>query len=133
MASVCISECINDACIIPAGRPTYFSLQRWPEEEDGSVEPRRPRLRAADGISRRQMYLRSYTFSREDTEVHESTAQTCLGKLKRRRRPAEIRGGGRRSRCFAIVRAAAAKASSGALLSMFRRLLCCVAKVDGRK
>lgn len=136
MASVCISECVNDACIVPAARPTYVNLQRWSEEEKMSTERRRPRPRAADGIYRRQMYLRSYTFSREDTVVPDSTTQKCLGKIRQRGRPAQIRGGRRRSRCFASMKAAATQASSGALLSMFRRLLCRVVKVTvarGRK
>ncbi|CAK9327055.1 unnamed protein product [Citrullus colocynthis] len=136
MASVCISDCVNDACIVPAARPTYVNLQRWSEEEKLSTERRRPRPRAADGIYRRQMYLRSYTFSREDTVVPDSTTQNCLGKIRQRGRPAQIRGGRRRSRCFASVKAAATQASSGALLSMFRRLLCRVVKVTvarGRK
>lgn len=134
MASVCISECVDNACIVSAARPTYVNLQRWSEEEKWSTERRRPRPRAADGISRRQMYLRSYTFSREDIVVPETTTQNCFGKIRRRRRkPATIRGGRRRSRCFAMVKAAASQVSSGALLFLFRRLLCCVNKVDGRR
>ncbi|KAG7036909.1 hypothetical protein SDJN02_00529, partial [Cucurbita argyrosperma subsp. argyrosperma] len=126
MASVCISECVDNVCVVPGGRPTHVNLQRCPEEENDSAERerRRPRPRGA----RRQMYLRSYTFSREDAVAPKGTTQHCLGKLRSFRKPEEIREGlrKRRSRCFAVARAAAKQGSSGgALLSMFRRLVCC--------
>ncbi|XP_022151613.1 uncharacterized protein LOC111019527 [Momordica charantia] len=121
-ASVCISDCIDNTCVVPAGRPTHVRLHRWPES-DAEFVRRRPR--EVNGISRRQMYLRSYTFSREET-VPERT-QKCFRKVRPRRRAEEIAAVPRRkSRCLTAV-------TGAAFLSVFRRLLCCVAKLDGRR
>ncbi|THU50053.1 hypothetical protein C4D60_Mb06t16020 [Musa balbisiana] len=83
-------------------RPTYVNLYRWPESDaqfvksmtggrdervgdDNLVDGRRrwsPSPRVVDSYSCRQMYLRSYTFSKEETATEK--ARQCLGKAKRR-------------------------------------------------
>ncbi|ESQ40174.1 hypothetical protein EUTSA_v10014890mg [Eutrema salsugineum] len=94
MNSVCISSCINDArdTRVPV-RTTYVNLYKWPESDaefvrsvgrGGGV----PTARVVDSISCRQMYLRSYTFSREDDDKSKSEKVTsarqasCLGRVK---------------------------------------------------
>ncbi|CAN0926714.1 hypothetical protein LINGRAHAP2_LOCUS35505 [Linum grandiflorum] len=91
MASVCIHNCVNDATTrdprVPV-RTTYVSLHRWTESDPELIKSVRrvgqgiqhQRPRVVDSISCRQMYLRSYTFSRKET-VPEKTRK-CFGKVK---------------------------------------------------
>ncbi|CAA7021195.1 unnamed protein product [Microthlaspi erraticum] len=97
MNSVCISSCINDAqdTRVPV-RATYANLYKWPESDAEFVRSsvRRgggvPAVRVVDSISCRQMYLRSYTFSREDDDKSKSELEkvtstkqaSCLGRVK---------------------------------------------------
>ena len=98
MSSVCISKCMNDARDprVPV-RATYVNLYKWPESDaefvrsvssrsssgggGGAVRFGHPRV--VDSISCRQMYLRSYKFSREeDTAVvpNDNTHKYCFGR-----------------------------------------------------
>ncbi|GKV30101.1 hypothetical protein SLEP1_g38959 [Rubroshorea leprosula] len=145
MTSVCISNCVNDARDprVPV-RATYVNLYKWPESDAEFVRSVSSRMRqqavvnmncnyychprVVDSISCRQLYLRSYTFSREET-VPEKT-QKCFGRVKekvaetgkRKRR----RGKGLRKR---------KESSCSVLFRFFHRLLTCSASVDvvGRK
>lgn len=91
MNSVCISSCLNDAR--DPVRATYVNLYKWPESDAEFVRSRRSSYssgamqyygtgqpRAVDSISCRQMYLRSYRFSRKET-VPEKTLK-CFGRVK---------------------------------------------------
>ncbi|XP_010558305.1 PREDICTED: uncharacterized protein LOC104826999 [Tarenaya hassleriana] len=156
MSSVCISNCINDASAsIRPVRTTYVSLYKWPESDAEFVRSVRrgggaPAARVVDSISCRQMYLRSYTFSREDDDKKNKNKKetsaaksTCLGRAKetvsfRRRKEEEEdegdvvivdrdktkrrrkRGRPKRKKRFAC----------SALFRLFQRLLSCAATVD---
>ncbi|KAK8518076.1 hypothetical protein V6N13_027564 [Hibiscus sabdariffa] len=91
MSSICISSCLNDARDprVPV-RATYVNLYKWPESDaeflrsrssSGSVHGGRASARVVDSISCRQMYLRSYRFSREET-VPEKTVK-CFGRVEK--------------------------------------------------
>ncbi|XP_008810509.2 uncharacterized protein LOC103721905 [Phoenix dactylifera] len=101
MSSVCTSSvgCVDAR--VPV-RATYVNLYKWPESDaefvksvagrsregsdpshNGSVDGRRkwgPSPRVVDSYSCRQMYLRSYTFSRKESFPEKT--QRCLGKVK---------------------------------------------------
>lgn len=99
MSSVCISNCVNDARDprVPV-RATYVNLYKWPESDAEFVRSVSSRgckpsattgaavrfghPRVVDSISCRQMYLRSYKFSREedhDDQKKKKNAQKCFG------------------------------------------------------
>ncbi|KAK8512243.1 hypothetical protein V6N13_097094 [Hibiscus sabdariffa] len=91
MSSICISSCLNDARDprVPV-RATYVNLYKWPESDaefvrsrssSGSVHGGRASARVVDSISCRQMYLRSYRFSREEA-VPEKTVK-CFGRAEK--------------------------------------------------
>ncbi|CAI9770530.1 unnamed protein product [Fraxinus pennsylvanica] len=155
MASTCISNCINDARV-PV-RATYVNLYKWPESDaefvrsvssnthrngpsGGASAYGRPRV--VDSISCRQLYLRSYTFSREEDHKDDEKTIKCLGRGKekqtmdnKRKRKSRGRGGDRGSRsdggrrkCKGFRRVKAV--SCAALVSIFRRLLSCTTEVD---
>ncbi|KAL6336324.1 hypothetical protein AAG906_014494 [Vitis piasezkii] len=129
MSSVCISSCVNDARV-PV-RATYVNLYKWPESDAEFIKSvssnRHPRV--VDSISCRQMYLRSYTFSKKET-VPEKTIK-CFGRVKervahgRRRNKGEELHGKR----FVVVRKVK-EISCSALYAIFRRLLYCTTTVD---
>lgn len=100
MSSVCKSSvgCVDAR--VPV-RATYVNLYKWPEsdaefvkwvagrrreEGDNSADGRRkwpgPSPRVVDSYSCRQMYLRSYTFSKKESFPEKT--QRCLGKVKER-------------------------------------------------
>ncbi|KAK8563646.1 hypothetical protein V6N13_006116 [Hibiscus sabdariffa] len=90
MSSVCISSCLTDARDprVPF-RATYVNLYKWPESDAEFVRSRSSRAtvhggyaRVVDGVSCRQMYLRSYRFSRRES-VAEKTVK-CFGRVKER-------------------------------------------------
>ncbi|CAN1775555.1 hypothetical protein LINPERHAP1_LOCUS13369 [Linum perenne] len=100
MASVCIHNCVNDTRDprVP-GRTTYVSLYKWTEPDShadliNSARRVGQQPRVVDSISCRQMYLRSYTFSRKET-VPEKTRK-CFGKVKEK--VSSCGGGQQRSR-----------------------------------
>ena len=142
MAASCKSNCINDVFASPPIRATYVNLYKWPESDaefvrsvssaglrrcaSASFHPR-----VVDSISCRQLYLRSYTFSRKES-VPEKTRK-CLGRVRERvllyRRERKSRGGsGGERRCVVVSRAN--EVSCATLSAVFRRLLSCTTKVD---
>ncbi|XP_062115086.1 uncharacterized protein LOC133829276 [Humulus lupulus] len=97
MTSVCISNCVNDARDprVPVRlRATYVNLYKWPESDAEFVRSvsssgcrpgshvRYGHPRVVDSISCRQMYLRSYTFSRKETP---EKTQKCFGRVKQKK------------------------------------------------
>ncbi|KAL0309797.1 UNVERIFIED_CONTAM: hypothetical protein Sradi_5922000 [Sesamum radiatum] len=139
MSKICMSNCVNDARI-PA-RATYVNLYKWPESDAEFVKSAsthggaRLHSRVVESISCRQMYLRSYTFSRKET-VTERTIK-CFGKVRERvvagrkekkrvwRRRWRT---GRRRRCLLARRVK--ECSRAALCAIFRRMLLCTTTVD---
>ncbi|KAK7393613.1 hypothetical protein VNO78_22171 [Psophocarpus tetragonolobus] len=134
MSSVCISKCVNDAGV-PV-RASYVNLYKWPESEAEfvkSVSSRRGshvcgQARVVDSISCRQMYLRSYKFSRKES-VPEKT-QKCFGMVKERVKKGRSHShfpatGFRRRKCL-VWR----KLSCATLFRIFHRFLSCAASVD---
>ncbi|KAK6935954.1 hypothetical protein RJ641_032984 [Dillenia turbinata] len=115
MASACIQSCVADARV-PV-RATYVNLYKWPESDAEFIKSvksnsrmRRDRVggcefnhpRVVDGISCRQLYLRSYTFSRKETLPEKTEKRLNKVKVKK----------------------------YTALMSMFCRFLSCTTKVD---
>ncbi|KAJ0588650.1 hypothetical protein HanIR_Chr04g0177151 [Helianthus annuus] len=97
MTSTCMSRCIANDARMPV-RATYVNLYKWPDSDrefvrsvsqNSHLENRNgqghPRL--VDSISCRQLYLRSYTFSRKES-LNERTMK-CIGRVKER---ANVRG-----------------------------------------
>nr|GLL43048.1 uncharacterized protein LOC109192926 [Ipomoea trifida] len=150
MTSVCISNCVKDARV-PV-RATYVNLYKWPESDAEFIRSMSANMRSAaggvphprvvDSISCRQLYLRSYTFSREESKKEETVK--CYGRgrdgvgekgTRRRRRKSRGRESGgedggsrRRKKCVGLGRVK--EVSSAVVVSVFRRLLSCTTKVD---
>ncbi|KAH0663327.1 hypothetical protein KY284_028258 [Solanum tuberosum] len=144
MASACISSCVNDvvaARSVPV-RATYINLYKWPESDVEFIKSVSSRMNSnnnnnnniyakpnvVDSISCRQLYLRSYTFSREEERVNDTASMRCYGRKKKSRKSSGG-GGGRRRKCNKGIRRAK-EISCAALASIFRRLLSCTVKVD---
>ncbi|KAM7262401.1 hypothetical protein ACFE04_000084 [Oxalis oulophora] len=162
MTSVCISNCVNDASDprIPV-RATYVNLYKWPESDAEFVKSVAANMRrgmhhinatsnhprVVDSISCRQMFLRSYTFSREeDHKLVPEKTNKCFGKVakqnkvtsnngrKRRIKESNKKGGGggggtvsdggQKRRCLVI------RKMSNALFKMFHGCLACATSVD---
>ncbi|KAI4300184.1 hypothetical protein L6164_033590 [Bauhinia variegata] len=138
MTSVCISNCVNDARDprVPV-RATYVNLYKWPESDaefvrsvssnarKGNQMYGHPRV--VDSISCRQMYLRSYKFSRKET-MPEKT-QKCFGRVKERVTHGKKRKAqGRKRKC--LVWRKVKEISCSALFRIFQRFLSCAASVD---
>lgn len=137
MSSVCITACVRDTSIPP--RATYLNLYKWPESDAEFVrsvtsKSRRsggqsPRPRVVDSVSCRQMYLRSYPFTREDDQVPHRTINCfggCSGSRKKKKRVERHRRCKRRR-----VRMREGKEMSWrGLFRMFRKLLSYSATVD---
>ncbi|XWS55735.1 hypothetical protein CRYUN_Cryun09bG0026000 [Craigia yunnanensis] len=133
MSSVCISSCLNDARDprVPV-RATYVNLYKWPESDAEFVRSRSSGAmygqpaRVVDSISCRQMYLRSYRFSRKET-VPEKTVK-CFGRVKgkmgahEKRRKSQKRRIRRKCLVWRKVKVV--------LFRFFNRLLSCSASVD---
>ncbi|XP_059669791.1 uncharacterized protein LOC132315047 [Cornus florida] len=142
MTSLCISKCVDDARV-PV-RATYVNLYKWPESDaefvktvaaanvrggghGGQHQHQHPRV--VDSISCRQVYLRSYTFSRKET-VPERTKK-CLGRVKERvSRERRRKGNGARGSRRCVVVRRVRELSCAALCVIFRRMLSCTATVD---
>lgn len=148
MTSVCISNCVNDARDprVPV-RATYVNLYKWPESDAEFVRSvssngRRGNYsnshnvlyghpRVVDSISCRQMYLRSYKFSRKET-VPEKT-QKCFGRVKEKVASSSSSHGGGRKRVRkrkCLVWRKMKEISCAALFRIFHRFLSCAASVD---
>ncbi|XVF55359.1 hypothetical protein PTKIN_Ptkin06aG0031000 [Pterospermum kingtungense] len=137
MSSVCVSSCLNDARDprVPI-RATYVNLYKWPESDAEFVRSRRSggamhgqgRPRVVDSISCRQMYLRSYRFSKEET-VPEKTVK-CFGRVKEKvgaqgkRKSSQKQTRVVRSKCLVW------RKMKVVLFRFFNRLLSCSASVD---
>ncbi|XP_059311449.1 uncharacterized protein LOC132600848 [Lycium barbarum] len=138
MASTCISNCVNDAR--GPVRANYVNLYKWPESDAefirsvssknnghgrgrGHGQGSGPKV--VDSISCRQLYLRSYTFSREEENVSDEKKVhvKCYGKTKRK-----LARRTRRRKCKVFRKAK--ELSCAALASIFQRLLSCTTKVD---
>ncbi|KAJ9698302.1 hypothetical protein PVL29_007405 [Vitis rotundifolia] len=128
MSSTCISRCGTDAR--NPVRATYLNVYKWPESDAAFLRSvgSKPHPRVVDSISCRQLYLRSYTFSRKET-VPQKTKK-CFGRVRERvalhRKKRKCRGV--RRRCTVLRRAK--ELTCSALLSIFHRLLSCTTKVD---
>ncbi|KAI9154313.1 hypothetical protein LWI28_024252 [Acer negundo] len=177
MNSVCISNCVNDTRD-PRARPvraTYVNLYKWPESDAEFVRSVTSRGGAAasnvrrglnnahhprvvDSISCRQMYLRSYTFSREEdhqnSDDEKTTAAMCFGggrgreKKKKEKETATVAAESKNNRKKQRSSSKDQKkscrrnnnkrkclvlrkmSSCSALLRIFYRLLSCSASVD---
>lgn len=139
MTSACISSCVNDvvgARSLPV-RATYINLYKWPESDVEFISSRMKsnsnniysKPKVVDSISCRQLYLRSYTFSREEECVNDkATITRCYGR-GRKKISRNLSGGGRRRKCNKGLRRAK-EISCAAFASIFRRLLSCTVKVD---
>lgn len=137
MTSVCISNCVNDARDprVPV-RATYVNLYKWPESDREFIKSVRRvgqglhgHPRVVDSISCRQMYLRSYTFSRKES-VPEKTKK-CFGRVKEKvacqgKKKKEQKG--RKRKCLVLRKMK--EISCSALFRIFHRLLSCSASVD---
>ncbi|XP_004493911.1 uncharacterized protein [Cicer arietinum] len=146
MSSVCISNCINDARDprVPV-RATYVNLYKWPESDAAFVrsvssdgrekggEKQHPRV--VDSISCRQLFLRSYTFCRDDEKKVMDKTQKCFGrrkvkvkvKVKAKAKAKErVVFVGKKNLGWKKVK----EISCSALFSIFRRFLSCCASVD---
>lgn len=82
MASVCISNCVNNKTI-PI-RPTFANLYKWPESEVEfvkTINSDKYRVKdEVDSLSCRQMYLRSYKFSRKKSVTWKTIK--CFSSIK---------------------------------------------------
>ncbi|RYR25537.1 hypothetical protein Ahy_B02g059336 isoform A [Arachis hypogaea] len=134
MNSICISNCINDTRDSRI-RANYTNLYKWPESDVEFVrslshEGRRrchvygqDHPKVVDSISCRQMYLRSYQFSRKES-VPQKTKR-CFRRVKER----VTRGNhGRRNKCLVWRRLK--QISCAALFRIFKKLLSSAASVD---
>ncbi|KAL7169989.1 hypothetical protein ACSBR2_034942 [Camellia fascicularis] len=144
MTSVCISTCVNDARV--PSKATYMNLDKWQESDAESVktaagggEGRHHRPTVVESISCRQLYMKSYTFSRKET-VPERTKK-CLdrvgervvargGERRRRRKRKAVRGQGRKRSVVVVVVRRVKELSCAALCAIFHKLLYCTASVD---
>lgn len=143
MSSSCISSCLNDARDprVPV-RATYVNLYKWPESDAEFVRSRssgagamhggRPAAaRVVDSISCRQMYLRSYRFSRKET-VPEKTVK-CFGRVKEKLGAhGKIRSTKRSGQKIRRIRRKCLvwRKVKVVLFRCFNRLLSCSASVD---
>ncbi|XP_073270426.1 uncharacterized protein [Primulina huaijiensis] len=137
MASTCISSCVSDARV--PMRATYVNLYKWPESDAefvrsmssnvrrGSNNSMYGHPRVVDSLSCRQLYLRSYNFSREEDD--EKTIK-CLGKGNKEKESTKSRGSGGRRRTRSAGMKRAKMVSCSALRSIFRRLLSCTTEID---
>ncbi|KAL3839590.1 hypothetical protein ACJIZ3_024181 [Penstemon smallii] len=137
MSKICITNCVSDTR--NPVRATYVNLYKWPESDAEFMKSAavhggaRPHSRVVDSISCRQMYLRSYTFTRKET-VPEKTMK-CFGRVTEKvvagkKEKGDFRRrkkGGRRRR---VVVRRVKKFSCAAFRTIFRRLLFCTATVD---
>ncbi|KAG9453812.1 hypothetical protein H6P81_006716 [Aristolochia fimbriata] len=145
MSSGCISGCVDDVRARAPVRVTYVNLHRWPESDAEFVKSvvygekgasGRTGPRVVDSYSCRQMYLRSYTFSREET-VPEKTRK-CFGRVKQRvsikkknkggSGGSSTTGKGAKKKCFAMRKMK--EVSCSAFFSVFSRLLSCTTSID---
>ncbi|KAL6577244.1 hypothetical protein OROMI_011520 [Orobanche minor] len=146
MASTCISGCVDDAPV--RVRSTHVNLYKWPESEFefvrsisskkqkdscGPPKPMYDHPRVVDTISCRQLYLRSYTFSKEEDHRDDHKTIKCLGRRVDKENNKELRkrkfGGGSADVSGERLMRAKAAASS-VFASILQGLLSCTTKVS---
>ncbi|KAK9127184.1 hypothetical protein Syun_015981 [Stephania yunnanensis] len=137
MTSVCMSRCATDARV-PV-RATYINLYKWPESDAEFVRSVANGggcgARVVDSISCRQIYLRSYTFSRKES-VPEKTKK-CLERVRDRvlRDHYNVvddqyyKGSTKKKKKCRVVKKVK-EMSCAALVSIFNRLLSCGASIE---
>ncbi|KAH7667727.1 hypothetical protein IHE45_12G078000 [Dioscorea alata] len=97
------------------GKPSHGGRRRWSESP-----------RVVDSYSCRQMYLRSYTFSKKET-INEKTRK-CLAKVKvkmmnnKRNEKKKMKMKNKKKDCVVVMKTV--------VCSLFRRLLSCTTSVD---
>ncbi|XP_057543448.1 uncharacterized protein LOC130821674 [Amaranthus tricolor] len=140
MSSICISNCIEDTRVPTRVRATYVNLYKWPESDAEFVRsvsfrgPGHPRPKVVESVSCRQIYLKSYTFTRKES-VNEKTKK-CIGRVKER----VVNGSSSKKRSSNESKNELNKekksiknvkeVSCSTLKSIFRKLLFCSASVD---
>ncbi|GAA0141920.1 hypothetical protein LIER_42687 [Lithospermum erythrorhizon] len=138
MSRVCITNCMNDAGT-PLMRGNYVKVHKWPEYEaefgkdreisntqrgeSGQLE--QPRV--VDTVSCRQIYLRSYKFSKKET-VPERTKR-CLRKFRQRMVIGKKKPGGK-MRSIKAKDKVRMKKSMSAFRAMFQNMLSCTTSSD---
>ncbi|OIT21831.1 hypothetical protein A4A49_63404, partial [Nicotiana attenuata] len=123
-----ISTCVGGIARAPV-RATYVNMYKWPESDvefiktvisrinhNSNIECSQPKPMVLDNLSYRQLYLRSYTFSREESVIEKK----ILKFYKELKRKARNVNGFRRAK----------KTSCVALASIFRSLLSCTINVN---
>ncbi|KAJ6698322.1 hypothetical protein OIU79_011770 [Salix purpurea] len=142
MSSVCISNCVHDARDprVPV-RANYVNLHKWPEPDAELVKSVRRvtghglhgHPKVVDSISCRQMYLRSYKFTRKES-MPEKTKK-CFERVKekvashgKKRKDHQVKGSGRKKK--GLVLREVKEISCSVLFRIFHRLLSCAASVD---
>ena len=89
MASVCISNSVTDTSL-PIRPLTFVNLYKWPESDVEFVKRVNsnncggPYVQGGfdDSLSCRQVYLRSYKFSRKKEGVTDKAIKYCFSRLK---------------------------------------------------
>lgn len=132
MTAVCTSNCCIDT--VSGGRPpraAYINLYKWTDSNGEIVKSAIPRayrrVPVADGISCRQMYLRSYKFSTKES-AREKTRR-CLRKVKEKLLGQRKRRRSRKRKCL-IWKKMKKFSCSFVLFGIFRRILSCAASID---
>jgi len=100
-------------------RASYVNLYKWPESDaafvrsvsSGRENGLQQHPRVVDSISCRQLYLRSYTFCRDDEKKVMEKTKKCFGRVK-------------------VKKVKAKKIACSTLFSIFQRFLSCCASVD---
>ncbi|KAK4255005.1 hypothetical protein QN277_008068 [Acacia crassicarpa] len=126
--------CVSNTGVVTGRRPTYVDLHKWPESEaefvkmvtsgkgrDSTSSP----AKGFDSISCRQMYLRSYTFSRKEEGVKDKTIKymrLCAKNVTKLK--------GRVVRIDFSMLKRVNHVSCAAFFSVFHRFLSCSSKVD---
>lgn len=117
-----------------------MNLYKWPESDaefvrsvtrsrGAHVHRHGQPPRVVDSISCRQMYLRSYTFSREEENANEKTAM-CFGRGKEKKKSDSNGRRKRKEKEHRRKRKCLRKFSCAALFRIFHRLLSCTTTVD---
>jgi hypothetical protein len=115
------------------------NLYKWPESDaefvksvsfkgDKGATYGHGHPRVVDSISCRQIYLRSYKFSRKES-MPEKT-QKCFGRVKERMVPGRKRSKTRGLKRKCLVLRKVKEVSCNALFRIFSRVLSCAASVD---
>ncbi|GAA0174450.1 hypothetical protein Leryth_011696 [Lithospermum erythrorhizon] len=142
MSRVCVSNCMSDTRN-PMMRSNYVKVHKWPESdaefakaedipnmqtplgESGQLLEAQPRM--VDNVSCRQIYLRSYQFSKKET-MPERTKK-CLGKFRQRMVHEKKKTGDKIRSCKGKDKVKMKK-SVPAFRAMFQKMLSCTTSID---